>query len=169
MFLHVFVCMLNHVDLAFSNLRKSLIQMDSLLYLWAVKMRVSSSFQLRVASELSKMRDSTGPSWSQNQKGKSAGHLYIFGGLKSILVGDDWNMNLILPFSWEWTVIIPIDELIFFRGVGCQPPTNILLCVSSLPLQVRASVSSPWPRHAISKSVMDHGYTMGEVGMLLGC
>jgi hypothetical protein len=32
------------------------------------------------------------------------------------------------PFSWEWnTVIIPTDELIFFRGVGIPPP-SIVFC-----------------------------------------
>ena len=33
-----------------------------------------------------------------------------------------WNMNVIFPFTGN--VIIPTDELIFFRGVG-QPPTSI--------------------------------------------
>ena len=42
----------------------------------------------------------------------------------SWLVGGDWNMTFIFPFSWEWNVIIPIDELIFFRGVET---TNQLL------------------------------------------
>ena len=38
-----------------------------------------------------------------------------------MLVGGDWNMifYLFFPFSfWELNVIIPIDELTFFRGVG---------------------------------------------------
>ena len=40
------------------------------------------------------------------------------------LVGGDWNMTYMFPFSWEWNVIIPIDELIFFGGVNI-PPTRI--------------------------------------------
>ena len=40
---------------------------------------------------------------------------------KHHLVGGDWNMTSIFPFSWEW--FIPIDELIFLRGVGI-PPTR---------------------------------------------
>ena len=40
----------------------------------------------------------------------------------SYLVGGDWNMTFIFPYIEN--VIIPIDELIFFRGVG-QPPTSI--------------------------------------------
>ena len=35
-----------------------------------------------------------------------------------------WNMNFI--FHHIWDVILPIDELIFFRGVG-QPPTPLLM------------------------------------------
>ena len=35
---------------------------------------------------------------------------------KPSLVGGDWNMNSIFPYIGN--VIIPIDELIFFRGVG---------------------------------------------------
>ena len=31
-----------------------------------------------------------------------------------------------------------------------------------------AGAPAPVPRHAISKTAMDHGYTMGEVGMPLG-
>jgi len=30
------------------------------------------------------------------------------------------------PFIWEWNVIIPTDELIFFRGVGIAPTRNWL-------------------------------------------
>ena len=40
------------------------------------------------------------------------------------LVGGDWNMTFIFPYIGN--VIIPIDELIFFRGVG-QPPTRWFL------------------------------------------
>ena len=40
------------------------------------------------------------------------------------LVGGDWNMTLIFPYNGN--VIIPIDELIFFRGVGI-PPTSMSL------------------------------------------
>ena len=32
------------------------------------------------------------------------------------LVGGDWNMTFIFPYTGN--VIIPIDELIFFRGVS---------------------------------------------------
>ena len=32
-----------------------------------------------------------------------------------ILVGGDWNRTFIFPYIWN--VIIPVDQLIFFRGV----------------------------------------------------
>ena len=41
-----------------------------------------------------------------------------------------WNMKFIFPYIYIYgNVIIPADELIFFRGVGIpgQPPTSILL------------------------------------------
>jgi len=37
-------------------------------------------------------------------------------------VGGDWNMSF-MTFHSVGNVIIPTDELIFFRGVG-QPPTS---------------------------------------------
>ena len=37
------------------------------------------------------------------------------------LVGGDWNMTFILPYTG---VIIPVDELILFRGVQIKPPTS---------------------------------------------
>ena len=43
--------------------------------------------------------------------------------LLNLRVGGDWNMNLIFPYIGN--VIIPTDELIFFRGVGI-PPTRFL-------------------------------------------
>jgi len=30
------------------------------------------------------------------------------------LVGGDWNMFYDVPFSWEWNVIIPTDEVHHF-------------------------------------------------------
>ena len=42
-----------------------------------------------------------------------------------LLVGGDWNMTFIFP--WAGIVIIPIDELILFRGVGI-PPTRDIFC-----------------------------------------
>ena len=41
--------------------------------------------------------------------------------VKLVLVGGDWNMTGL--FSHILGIIIPVDELIFFRGVG-QPPTR---------------------------------------------
>ena len=39
------------------------------------------------------------------------------------LVGGDWNHGILNDFPYIGNVIIPTDELIFFRGVG-QPPTS---------------------------------------------
>jgi len=44
----------------------------------------------------------------------------------------DWNMNFI--FHNIWDVILPIDELIFFKMVIIAPPTRILLYNRLLPL-----------------------------------
>ena len=41
----------------------------------------------------------------------------------------DWNMNCIFPYIGN--VIIPIDELIFFRGVGI-PPTRYIYIYTHL-------------------------------------
>jgi len=38
-----------------------------------------------------------------------------------ILVGGDWNIGIIFPYNGN--VIIPTDEVIFFRGV-VLPPTR---------------------------------------------
>ena len=38
-----------------------------------------------------------------------------------LLVGGDWNMDFIFPYIGKFivgNVIIPIDELVLFRGVG---------------------------------------------------
>ena len=43
-----------------------------------------------------------------------------------LLVGGDWNMTFIFPCTGN--VIIPIDEVIFFRGVGI-PPTRLDLSI----------------------------------------
>ena len=46
--------------------------------------------------------------------------------IKSIsdyLLGGDWNMTGLFSHSVGNGIIIPIDELIFFRGVG-MPPTR---------------------------------------------
>ena len=40
----------------------------------------------------------------------------------AFLVGGDWNMTFIFPYIGNF--IIPIDEVIFFRGVGI-PPTSL--------------------------------------------
>ena len=43
------------------------------------------------------------------------------------LVGGDWNM-FFMTFHIEWEylgIIIPTDEVIFFRGVG-QPPSSLV-------------------------------------------
>ena len=63
--------------------------------------------------------DSTGPSTS------SVGLLF---GRVFLLAGGEW-LHLVainLAFSHEYwvSIIIPIDGLIFFRGVGIQPPTR---------------------------------------------
>ena len=50
-------------------------------------------------------------------------YIYIY-----VLVGGDWNMTFIFPYIGS--VIIPIDELIFFRGVG-QSPTSLECSYSS--------------------------------------
>ena len=67
-----------------------------------------------------------------------------------ILIGGDWNITFIFPYIekyWEWSsiyweilgnignVIIPIDWLIFLRGVGI-PPTTVyyrILYVYGIP------------------------------------
>ena len=38
---------------------------------------------------------------------------------------------MIFPYKWEWNVIIPIDELILFKGVG-QPPTRVVFSATVL-------------------------------------
>ena len=43
-----------------------------------------------------------------------------------LLVGGDWNMTFIFPCTGN--VIIPLDEVIFFRGVGI-PPTRLDLSI----------------------------------------
>jgi len=53
--------------------------------------------------------------------GRNLSHRTIPVTLILLLVGGDWNMNFIFPYIGN--VIIPIDELIFFRGVA-QPPTS---------------------------------------------
>ena len=45
--------------------------------------------------------------------------------MENHLVGGDWNMAF-MTFYLVGNVIIPTDELIFFRGVGI-PPTSYLL------------------------------------------
>ena len=37
-----------------------------------------------------------------------------------------WNMNFIVPFSWELT-FIPTDEVICFRGIGILPTRLVYL------------------------------------------
>ena len=39
------------------------------------------------------------------------------------LVGGDWNHGILNDFPYIANVIIPTDEVIFFRGVS-QPPTS---------------------------------------------
>ena len=55
-------------------------------------------------------------------------HHFIFGMVDTLIwhqILDDWSVvSNILYFPFHiWVVILPIDELIFFRGVG-QPPTR---------------------------------------------
>ena len=38
-------------------------------------------------------------------------------GAGQIVVGGDWNMTLIFPYIGKLGIVIPIDELIFYRGV----------------------------------------------------
>ena len=45
------------------------------------------------------------------------------------------NMNLI--FHNIWDVILPIDELIFFRGVGLKPPTSTTIVSLESPRRRR--------------------------------
>ena len=42
------------------------------------------------------------------------------------LVGDDWKMTFFSRNTWEY-IIIPTDELIFFRGVGIPPTSKEML------------------------------------------
>ena len=54
-------------------------------------------------------------------------------GSKETLVGGDWNMAFIFPET-VGSVIIPIDELIFFTGVGStwlnhQPGIYDYICI----------------------------------------
>ena len=49
-------------------------------------------------------------------------HVLVLEYFSLLLVGGDWNMNLIFPYIGNF--IIPIDEIIFFRGVAI-PPTRL--------------------------------------------
>ena len=60
------------------------------------------------------------------------------------LVGGDWTWllyTLMFPYILLGRIIIPIDKLIFFRGVG-QPPTRCFLFHRTLSLDLRWSVWS---------------------------
>ena len=48
-----------------------------------------------------------------------------------ILVGGDWNMNVIFPYIGDG-IIIPIDELIFFRGIGIPPTSYVVFVIGKL-------------------------------------
>ena len=59
-----------------------------------------------------------------NSVGPVAGKIYMIHLEWHILVGGDWNMTCIFFHSVGNGTIIPIDELIFFRGVA-KPATSI--------------------------------------------
>ena len=47
-----------------------------------------------------------------------------------------WNISIYFPIYWEWNVILPTDELIFFRGVGIPHYTTkqvAYVCIYSTP------------------------------------
>jgi hypothetical protein len=50
----------------------------------------------------------------------------MFNGRFTILVGALEHEWIILPITIG-NVILPTDEVIFFRGVGLKPPTGLLL------------------------------------------
>ena len=52
-----------------------------------------------------------------------------------------WNIWMIFPYIWN--VIIPIDELIFFSGVGIPPTSLTLLVQCSSPQQSPKTLAAP--------------------------
>ena len=63
-------------------------------------------------------------------------YIYIF-----TLVGGDWNIFFSINLG---DVIIPMDELILFRGVGLKPPSS---SGEPEPARWRFGVGEPMEKH----------------------